>query len=511
MLSFAYAAPLFSSSTHSGRSLLALSCLPAKQSLLLYSFLHSFLPNEQTGTGNTTSDGTYKPSFLTDQELKHLILEAADGFLFVVACETGRVIYVSDSVTPVLNQSQSEFYNSCLYDLIHPEDVEKVREQLSSQESPNSGRILDLKTGTVKKEGHQSSMRLCMGSRRGFICRMKIGNVQMHGDGIMRQRQARSALGPSPDGNAYAVVHCTGYIKNWPPTGVGLDRGIENEDHSNHCCLVAIGRLQVTSTPSSNDIMGSNSNQEFITRQNVDGKLTFVDQRVAGILGYQPQELLGKSCYDFFHPEVQSHMKDTFEQVLKLKGQVVTVMCRFRSKMGDWIYLRTSSFAFINPYSNEVEYIVCTHTSKTSGQTSADGSEHTNSCDATVLPASQYPSHQMASGLIQQPPKHEGLDYSLQRSQEMYMQMSQQRSHIPAQGLNERRPQSNHSSYAGYEHPSPTHVMSGYGSSNQSVQVPLSAAPISKTSSSSPPQNTWTPPRHLQRVSMESSHYLSLC
>lgn len=35
------------------------------------------------------------------------------------------------------------------------------------------GRILDLKTGTVKKEGQQSSMRMCMGSRRSFICRMR--------------------------------------------------------------------------------------------------------------------------------------------------------------------------------------------------------------------------------------------------------------------------------------------------------------------------------------------------
>lgn len=107
------------------------------------------------GTGNTSADGTYKPSFLTDQELKHLILEAADGFLFVVTCDTGRVIYVSDSVTPVLNQSQNEWFGSCMFENVHPEDVEKVREQLSTQEPQNSGRILDLKTGTVKKEGHQ--------------------------------------------------------------------------------------------------------------------------------------------------------------------------------------------------------------------------------------------------------------------------------------------------------------------------------------------------------------------
>lgn len=111
-----------------------------------------------SGTGNTSTDGTYKPSFLTDQELKHLILEAADGFLFVVSCDTGRVIYVSDSVAPVLNFSQNDWYGSCFYDNIHPEDVDKVREQLSTQEPQNSGRILDLKTGTVKKEGHQCKL-----------------------------------------------------------------------------------------------------------------------------------------------------------------------------------------------------------------------------------------------------------------------------------------------------------------------------------------------------------------
>lgn len=87
-----------------------------------------------------------------------MILEAADGFLFVVSCDTGRIIYVSDSVTPVLNQSQNDWYGSCMYDNVHPEDIEKVREQLSTQEPQNTGRILDLKTGTVKKEGHQCEL-----------------------------------------------------------------------------------------------------------------------------------------------------------------------------------------------------------------------------------------------------------------------------------------------------------------------------------------------------------------
>lgn len=78
-------------------------------------------------------------SIFSSQELKHLILEAADGFLFVVAAETGRVIYVSDSVTPVLNQPQSEWFGSTLYEQVHPDDVEKLREQLCTSENSMTG------------------------------------------------------------------------------------------------------------------------------------------------------------------------------------------------------------------------------------------------------------------------------------------------------------------------------------------------------------------------------------
>ncbi|XP_049621868.1 aryl hydrocarbon receptor nuclear translocator isoform X2 [Suncus etruscus] len=342
----------------------ALARKPDKLTILRMAVSHM---KSLRGTGNTSTDGTYKPSFLTDQELKHLILEAADGFLFIVSCETGRVVYVSDSVTPVLNQPQSEWFGSTLYDQVHPDDVDKLREQLSTSENALTGRILDLKTGTVKKEGQQSSMRMCMGSRRSFICRMRCGNssvdpVSMNRLSFVRNR-CRNGLGSVKDGEPhFVVVHCTGYIKAWPPAGVSLPDDDPEAGQGSKFCLVAIGRLQVTSSPNCTDMSTVCQPTEFISRHNIEGIFTFVDHRCVATVGYQPQELLGKNIVEFCHPEDQQLLRDSFQQVVKLKGQVLSVMFRFRSKNREWLWMRTSSFTFQNPYSDEIEYIICTHT-----------------------------------------------------------------------------------------------------------------------------------------------------
>lgn len=364
--------------------------------------------------GSLNSDSAYKPSFLTDQELKHLILEAADGFLFVAQCDTGNIIYVSDAVQPVLSYQPNEWTHRSLFDFVHVDDVEKVKDQLSTQESSSnntSGRVLDLKTGTVKKEGHPSSMRSHIGSRRSFICRVKLGQHQTslvephptqsagvtpfgvwstNGRANRTQRNTLQSISDTTEENlkshtqpVYSVVHVTGYTKIWPPNSISASQGNphhhhqqqqlggggypqqqqqQQEQHQNtNFHLIAIARLQMTSAPT--DLVNS-SNFEFVTRHDSNGCITFVDQRVSSLLGYQSSEMLKKSLHDFLIPQDQQLVKEQLKSIYETKQSSPPVQMNLHFVMagsGEVIPFKTSAYAFCNPCNEAFEFIVCTH------------------------------------------------------------------------------------------------------------------------------------------------------
>lgn len=70
----------------------------------------------------------------------------------------------------------------------------------------------------------------------------------------------------------------------------------------------------------------------------------------------------GHTALLFPLPPPTDFLVQMFFQVVKLKGQVLSVMYRFRTKNREWLLIRTSSFTFQNPYSDEIEYVICTNT-----------------------------------------------------------------------------------------------------------------------------------------------------
>ena len=78
------------------------------------------------------------------------------------------------------------------------------------------------------------------------------------------------------------LVHCTGYLKSWPPSGCSFDDDDEDSESRNLSCLVAVGRVE-TIYDETTDYSLPGIAKEFISRHSIDGKFIFVDQRWVGI------------------------------------------------------------------------------------------------------------------------------------------------------------------------------------------------------------------------------------
>uniref|UniRef100_A0A671LCT6 Aryl hydrocarbon receptor nuclear translocator-like protein 1 n=1 Tax=Sinocyclocheilus anshuiensis TaxID=1608454 RepID=A0A671LCT6_9TELE len=276
------------------------------------------------------------------------------------------------SVYKILNYSQNDLIGQSLFDYLHPKDIAKVKEQLSSSDTAPRERLIDAKTGLpVRTDIAPCPSRLCSGARRSFFCRMKCNRplVKMEDKDFPSTCSKKKA-----DRKSFCTIHSTGYLKSWPPTKMGLDE--DNEPDNEGCnlsCLVAIGRLhpQIVPQPMNGDIWVKPT--EYVSRHAIDGKFVFVDQRATAILAYLPQELLGTSFYEYFHQDDIGHLAECHRQVLQMREKINTNCYKFKIKDGSVITLRSRWFSFMNPWTKEVEYIVSTNT-VVSGS-SLDGAE----------------------------------------------------------------------------------------------------------------------------------------
>ncbi|XP_041443784.1 aryl hydrocarbon receptor nuclear translocator-like protein 2 isoform X2 [Xenopus laevis] len=264
-------------------------------------------------------DESPKPSFLKHEEMKELIL-------------------------------RGDLMAKSLFDLLHPKDVAKVKEQLSSSDIAPREKLIDAKTG-LQVHTHFQASRLHWGSRRSFFCRMKSGrSVHKEEKGFLHNSKKSH--------RQYCTIHCTGYLRSCPPTQEDCD---SDREATNARCLVAIGRLHPYITPQNNSEVKVKPT-EFVTRYTMDGKFVYVDQRATAILGYLPQELLGTSCYEYFHIDDYGHLTDRHKAVLQSNKKVVTNCYKFRVKDGSFVTLQSQWFSFINPWTKDLEYIVSVNT-----------------------------------------------------------------------------------------------------------------------------------------------------
>ncbi|XP_051806765.1 aryl hydrocarbon receptor nuclear translocator-like protein 2 isoform X2 [Acanthochromis polyacanthus] len=307
----------------------------------------------KAGTSSAFTDTTCKPSILPHDDLRHLLLRTADGFLLVVSCDRAKILFISESVSKILNFKRMDLTGQSLFDFIHPKDINKVKEQLSSSDMSSRQRLIDAATGVqVQVDAPVRTSHLSSGARRSFFCRMKHSQVAGKHD----DKHSLPSTYKKKDAYRYCTLHCTGYMRSWPSSQLDSEGDIDKET-STLTCLVTVCRLNphVSQHPSKEINVKPT---KFITRCAIDGKFTFVDQQATTVIGYLPQELLGTSCYEYFHQDDLPHLAEKHRQVLRSKEKIETKCYKFKTKYGSYVSLQSQWFSFTNPWTKEVDFIV---------------------------------------------------------------------------------------------------------------------------------------------------------
>lgn len=73
-----------------------------------------------------------------------------------------------------------------------------------------------------------------------------------------------------------------------------------------------------------------------------DGTIRYESPSVERILGYKPEELLGKNAFEFIHPEDIAKISESFKYLVQNLGATVRVESRFRHKNGSWCFLEST-------------------------------------------------------------------------------------------------------------------------------------------------------------------------
>ncbi|KAG7204991.1 hypothetical protein KM043_005376 [Ampulex compressa] len=268
----------------------------------------------------------WKPSFLSNEEFTHLILEALDGFIMVFS-SNGHIYYVSESVTSLLGYLPNELENTTIYDITYQEDQSHLYNLLL-----NPGNARDRRN--IKKEDQIS-----------FSCHIKRGGLDFQEDLI------------------YELVQFIGYFRS--DVDADVDTLLPNAKYNNtsgsdtKLVFVGTGRLQTPQLIRELSVMDS-SKSEFTSRHSLEWKFLFLDHRAPPIIGYLPFEVLGTSGYDYYHVDDLDKVITCHESLMQ-KGEGTSCYYRFLTKGQQWIWLQTRFYITYNQWNSKPEFVVCTH------------------------------------------------------------------------------------------------------------------------------------------------------
>nr|NP_001165655.1 hypoxia-inducible factor 1-alpha [Xenopus laevis]Q9I8A9.1 RecName: Full=Hypoxia-inducible factor 1-alpha; Short=HIF-1-alpha; Short=HIF1-alpha [Xenopus laevis]CAB96628.1 hypoxia inducible factor 1 alpha [Xenopus laevis] len=254
-----------------------------------------------------------------DKQLNCFYLKALEGFVLVLT-EEGDMIYLSENVNKCMGLTQFELTGHSVFDFTHPCDHEELREMLTFRNGPAKKR---------KRTNHREKF---------------LPSYEMYINQSWKNREYKVSHMEGP--SLYRTHACI----------------YDNANNQNHCgykkppmtCMVVI----CEPIPHPSNIEFPLDSKTFLSRHSLDMKFSYCDERVTELVGYEPDELLGRSVYEYYHALDSDHLtKPNYNMFTK--GQVTTGQYRMLAKKGGYVWVETQATVIYNSKNSQPQCIVC--------------------------------------------------------------------------------------------------------------------------------------------------------
>ncbi|XP_073973608.1 period circadian regulator isoform X3 [Rhodnius prolixus] len=244
--------------------------------------------------------------------------QEANELKMVVSMSDGLVVYTTSAISTMLGYPKDMWIGRSLIDFVHPRHSAYL-----------AGHIT---TAIANIEPGQNSTK---SSRNSFYC-------------CLRKYRGLKALGFGITDKKVSYLPCE------------MSVSFKEISNSNQTKIY----LVITASPIISAYKYEmNMSPKFITRHSANCHLCHVDPGVTLYFGYLPQDILGRSVLDFYHPEDLHFMKEVYEAVMKEQGHPFkSKPHRFRCQNGGYALVETELSSFINPWTRKLEFIICQHT-----------------------------------------------------------------------------------------------------------------------------------------------------
>ncbi|KAM8954997.1 period circadian protein homolog 3 [Lycaon pictus] len=242
-----------------------------------------------------------------------------DTFVAVFSFLSGRLVHVSEQATSILNCKKDFLESSHFMELLAPQDVRVFCAHTAHTQLP------------LWNNWTQRASQYEFALVKSFFCRIRGGK-------------------DAEQEKHYYPFRIIPYL-------IHVHRAAQPEPEP--CCLTLVEKIH-----SGYEAPRILVDKRIFTTTHTPGCVFLeIDERAVPLLGYLPQDLMGRSVLTYLHPEDRSLMLTVHQKVLKYAGHppFEHSPIRFCTQNGDYIILDSSWSSFVNPWSQKVSFIIGHH------------------------------------------------------------------------------------------------------------------------------------------------------